>query len=77
MSAVSLQVRPQNGEVHAPTVTLLSPIIHHDVDVDWGVLGDKPKVSSVDVVMLLEQLACADRIKVAPGSATAHKRNKV
>ena len=67
----------ENGEVHAPTVTLLSPIIHHDVDVDWGVLGEKPTVSSVDVVMLLEQLASADRIKVALGSATARKRNKV
>ena len=62
----------------APAVTQLSPpIIHHDVDADWGVLSDSPEVSSDDVVMLLEQLACADRVRVAPASAAARKRNKV
>ena len=63
----------ENGEVDTPAVTLLSPIIHHDVDVDWGVLGDEPKVSGVDNVMLLEQLACANQISVAPASAVARK----
>ena len=65
------------GEVDAPTVTLLSPIIHHDVDVELGVLGDSPEVSSGDVVMLLEQLACANQMRFAPASAATRERNKV
>ena len=67
----------ESENVGAPTMTLLPPIIHQDIDVGRGVLGDSPVVSSDDSVMLLDQLSCADQIRVALELAAARNQNKV